>query len=155
MTVSPDQIIIIYYYYENVEFTLAKNSSPVLIVTSNSTKLADWITIVYFTLVNNWWEIRLSSDISSAIILANSLVISKLDYFNSLLNRLLKSPINRLQVVQNSPARTIYPSAKRSDHISLVLHKLHWLPISSRIEFEITTLTFKVLKFHQPAYIYD
>ena len=100
-------------------------------------------------------QIRSSLDISSAIILANSLVISKLDYCNSLLNGLPKSSINRLQVVQNSLARTIYPSAKRSDHISPVLHKLHWLPVSSRIEFKIATLTFKVLKFQQPAYIYD
>ena len=75
--------------------------------------------------------------------------------FNSLLNGLPKSSINRLQVVQNSLARTIYPSVKRSDHISPVLHKLHWLPVSSRIEFKIATLTFKVLKFQQPAYIYD
>ena len=93
-------------------------------------------------------QIRSSLDISSAIILANSLVISKLDYCNSLLNGLPKSSINRLQVVQNSLARVIYPSAKRSDHVSPLLHKLHWLPVSSRIEFKIATLTFKVLKFN-------
>ena len=98
-------------------------------------------------------QIWSSLDISSAIILANSLVISKLDY--SLLNGLPKSFINRLQVVQNSLARILYSSAKRSDHISPVLHKLHWLPVSSHIEFKIATLTFKVLKFQQPAYIYD
>ena len=100
-------------------------------------------------------QIRSSLDFSSAFILANSLVISKLDYCNSLLNGLPKSSLNRLQVVQNSLARTIFPSAKRSDHISPVLHKLHWLLLSSRIEFKIATLTFKVLKFQQPAYIYD
>ena len=71
------------------------------------------------------------SDISSAIILANSLVISELDYCNSLLNGLPKSSINHLQVVQNFLA----PSAKQSDHVSPLLHKLHWLPVSSRMEF--------------------
>ena len=100
-------------------------------------------------------QIRSSLDISSAIILANSLVISKLDYCNSLLSGLPKSSINRLQVVQNSLARAIYPSAKRSDHVSPLLHKLHWLPVSSRIEFKIATLTFKVLKFQQPGYMFD
>ena len=85
-------------------------------------------------------QIRSSLDISSA---------------NSLSNRLPKSSINRLQVVQNSLARTIHPSAKRFDHISPVLHKLQRLPLSSRIEFKIATLAFKVLKFQQPAYIYD
>ena len=69
---------------------------------------------------------------------------------NSLLNGLPKSSINRLQVVQNSLAH-----AKRSDHVSPLLHKLHWLPVSSWIEFKITTLTFKVLKFQQPAYMFD
>ena len=81
-------------------------------------------------------QIRSSLDISSAIILANSLVISKLDYCNSLLNGLPKSSINRLQVVQNSLARVIYPSAKRSDQVSPLLHKLHRLPVSSRIELK-------------------
>ena len=37
----------------------------------------------------------------------------------------------------------------------LHIHTLHWLPVSSRIEFGIATHTFKVLKFYQPAYIYD
>ena len=100
-------------------------------------------------------QIRSSLDISCAIILANSLVISKLDYCNSLLNGLPRSSINCLQVVQNSLARAIYPSAKRSDHVSPLLHKLHWLPVSSRIEFKIATLTFKVSKFQQPAYMFD
>ena len=100
-------------------------------------------------------QILSSLDVSSAIILANSLVISKLDYCNSLLNGLPKSSINRLQVVQNSLAHAIYPSTKRSDHVSPMLHMLHWLPVSSRIEFKIATLTFKILKFQQPAYIFD
>ena len=55
----------------------------------------------------------------------------------------------------NSLARAIFLPIKRSAHILPVLHKLHWLPVSSRIEFKIATLTFKVLKFQQPAYIYD
>ena len=82
------------------------------------------------------------------------MVISKLDYCNGL----PKSSINRLQVVLNSLAHTIYSSAKQSDHISPVLHKPHWLLVSSRIEFKIATFTFEVLKFQQPAspaYIYD
>ena len=48
----------------------------------------------------------------------------------------------------------IYLTAKRSDHISPVLHKLHWLPVPSRIKFKISTITFKILKFQQPACIF-
>ena len=65
--------------------------------------------------------------------------------------------VNQLQIreeIQNSLAHAIYPSAKRSNHVSPLLHKLHWLPVSC-IEFKIATLTFKVLKFQQPAYMFD
>src|SRR5206468_5485884 len=48
--------------------------------------------------------------------------------------------------VQNSLARVIFPSLKRSDHITPTLVKLHWLPIHKRIKFKIATITFKVLK---------
>ena len=71
------------------------------------------------------------------------------------MNGLPKSSMNRLQVVRNSLARAIYLLAKRSDHVWPLLHKLHWLPVSSRFEFKIATLTFKVLKFQQPAYMFD
>ena len=47
--------------------------------------------------------------------------------------------------VQNSLARVVIPSCKRSDHITPVLAKLHWLPVKKRIEFKIATITYKVL----------
>src|SRR3989442_7392303 len=40
--------------------------------------------------------------------------------------------IKRLQRVQNSLARVIFPSLKRSNHITPALVKLHWLPIHKR-----------------------
>src|SRR6059036_2649312 len=61
--------------------------------------------------------------------------------------------IKRLQRVQNSLARVILPSLKRSDHITPALVKLHWLPIHNRIKFKIATITFKVLKNRQPSYL--
>src|SRR5437899_13030576 len=63
--------------------------------------------------------------------------------------------IKRLQRVQNSLARVIFPSLKRSDHIAPALVKLHWLPIHKRIKFKIATITFKVLKNRQPSYLLD
>ena len=57
-----------------------------------------------------------------------SFVSSKLDYCNSLLYNLPDSSINRLQRVQNSLARVVILSCKRSDHITPILAKLHWLP---------------------------
>src|SRR3989442_119667 len=100
-------------------------------------------------------QIRPSLDLNSSIQLANALVSSKLDYCNSLFYGLPDTSIKRLQRVQNSLARVIFPSLKRSDHITPALVKLHWLPIHKRIKFKIATITFKVLKNRQPSYLLD
>jgi hypothetical protein len=100
-------------------------------------------------------QIRSSLDLNSAIILCNSLVSSKLDYCNSLYYGLPSSSINRLQRIQNALARVVYPSVRRTDHITPILNKLHWLPISHRITFKIAVLTHKVLTFNEPSYLHD
>lgn len=100
-------------------------------------------------------QIRSSLDISSAIVLANSLVSSRLDYCNSLYYNLPESSIHRLQRVQNSLARVVLPYIKRRHHITPALQKLHWLPIKDRITFKIATLTFKTIQTKLPSYLYE
>jgi hypothetical protein len=100
-------------------------------------------------------QIRSSLDSNSTIILANSLVSSKLDYCNSLLYDLPAISLNRLQKVQNSLARVVVPSVKRHQHITPTLKMLHWLPIQQRIQFKIASLTFKTLLHHQPSYLLE
>jgi hypothetical protein len=100
-------------------------------------------------------QIRSSLNNDSAIVLANSLVSSKLDYCNSLYYKLPTTTLNRLQLVQNALARVVVTNVKRSDHISPTLKKLHWLPIEKRIEFKIASLTYKTLHFKQPSYLAD
>jgi hypothetical protein len=83
------------------------------------------------------------------------LVLSKLDYCNSLFYSLPDTSISRLQRVQNSLARVVVPSIKRSQHISPTLCKLHWLPVHQRIQYKIAALTFKTLYHKQPSYLVD
>ena len=62
-----------------------------------------------------------------------------------------KSNISRLQRVQNSLSRVVTRS-RRSDRITPILKRLHWLPISYRIQFKIATLTFKMRETGHPEH---
>ena len=98
-------------------------------------------------------QIRSTLDHKSTVLLANALVSSKLDHCNSLYYGLPDSSLKRLQLVQNSLARVIYPSVKCTDHITPFLRKLHWLPIKQRIVYKICLLTFNVQQTKAPAYL--
>jgi hypothetical protein len=100
-------------------------------------------------------QVRSSLDKNSAIILANALVSSKLDFCNSLFYGLPATSVNRLQKVQNALARVVVPSVKRSHHITPTLRDLHWLPINNRITFKVASITFKTLQSQQPSYLFD
>jgi len=67
--------------------------------------------------------------------LVAALVLSRLDYCNSLLFDLPAILIQRLQSVQNAAARLIY-NLRRCDHISDALISLHWLRVPQRITFK-------------------
>jgi len=63
--------------------------------------------------------------------------------------------INHLECVQNSLVRAVFPSFKRSDHITPALLKLHWLPIKQRIHFKIASITYKTIQNSQPYYLFE
>jgi len=86
--------------------------------------------------------------------LVQSLVISRLDYGNSLLCGLPHELMNKLQSVQNKAARMI-TLTKRREHITPVLKRLHWLPVDVRIDFKVLLLVYKALNGLAPQYIRD
>ena len=98
-------------------------------------------------------QIRSSLDKNSAIILANSIVHSKLDYCNSLLYDLPSCTIVQLQRVQNSLSRVVSRSSRLQTHTSMLIRNLHWLSVSERIKYKIAMLTFKALHFSKPSYL--
>jgi len=67
-------------------------------------------------------------------LLVNALVISQLDYCNSILYGLPNRELDKLQRVQNTAARLI-TGTKPYNHIKPALQKLHWLPVEWRIIF--------------------
>ena len=79
---------------------------------------------------------------------------SRLDYCNSLLFGVTYSLVQRLQAVQNAAARLI-SGTRRSEHITLVLRQLYWLPVWQRIEFKMAVLVYKALNGLSPQYLAD
>ena len=80
-----------------------------------------------------------------------ALVLSHLDYANSLLGGLPKSSINRIQMVQNMVAKITLGKCKY-DSTSRCLVQLHWLPIKYRIDYKIISIVHKCL--HENALPY-
>ena len=102
--------------------------------------------------IRNIGNVRRKLDMNSTKILVHSLVISRLDYGNSLLCGISNKLLARLQSVQNKAARLI-KLTRKYEHITPVLMELHWLPISVRAEFKLMLLVYKALNGLAPQYI--
>ncbi|XP_052334395.1 uncharacterized protein LOC127911472 [Oncorhynchus keta] len=75
----------------------------------------------------------------AAQVLIQALVISRLDYCNSLLAGLPACAIKPLQLIQNAAARLVFNLPKFS-HVTPLLRSLHWLPVEARIRYKTMVL---------------
>ena len=62
--------------------------------------------------------------------------------------------LNKLQNVQNAAARFVC-KAKKSDHIHPILETLHWLPVTHRVQYKISTICFNSISGTAPQYLSD
>ena len=80
------------------------------------------------------------------------LILSKLDYCNSILVNASCRNLYTLQSVMNTAARLIYVR-RSSDHITPLLMDLHWLRIPDRITFKILLLVYRAATGSAPQYL--
>ena len=105
-----------------------------------------------FVGIRDFRRIRRHLTHNTAIMVANALVSSRLDYCNSLFRSLTCRDLKRLQCIQNTLARVVSRSSKYC-HVTPILKDLHWLPIKYRIQFKIATIIYKVLQNGSPHYL--
>ena len=91
---------------------------------------------------------------SATTTLVTTLILSNLDYCNSLLSGITAESLSKLQMVQNHAAKLI-KRKKKFDHVTPLLFDLHWLPVKQRIHYKICLLCYKALNNSAPCYIKD
>ena len=87
--------------------------------------------------------------------LAVSLILSRLNYCNSLLAGLPDNKLIKLLHMQNYAARPVF---RKSRHACATaqLRTLHWLPVKARIQYKIACLCFQcIYRNSMPPYISD
>ncbi|KAF7649949.1 hypothetical protein LDENG_00133530, partial [Lucifuga dentata] len=93
-----------------------------------------------------------SLSFTSTKTLIHAFVTSRIDDCNSVLYSLTHKTINKLQYVQNSAVHLL-TNTHRREHITPLLHDLHWFPVQHRITVKILLTTYKALNNMAPSYL--
>ena len=102
--------------------------------------------------IRNLWRIRKFITQEACHHAVRALVLSRIDYANSLLYGAKQMDLNRLQRLQNKAARLVF-ACGRDQSSSYLLCKLHWLPVKDRIQYKILLYVFKCVNDLAPSYL--
>ena len=125
-----------------VTFDSTMSMTPHIMATRKSINFTLW----------NMSRIRKFIDRDSCSHAMRALVLSRLDYANSLLAGCNTGDIKRLETLQNKAARIIF-RVPRLESATPLLNTLHWLPVKKRIIFKTLLYVYKVLYGLAPAYL--
>ena len=106
--------------------------------------------------IRNLWRIRRFVTREACSHAVRSLILSRVNYANSLFSGLFygarAADLKKLQSIQNKAARLIY-ACGRDCHVTDLLNDLHWLPVQERISYKIALFVYKCLNSLCPQYI--
>ena len=104
--------------------------------------------------LRNIRNIRGKLDFDTAKLVVQALILSKLDYCNSLLVGTPECDLSRLQRVQNMACRVVC-NLRKFDHVSPSMFSLHWLKVPERITFKIAYMVYCCKMGSAPDYLTD
>ena len=79
---------------------------------------------------------------------AYALVLSRLDYCNSLYANATVTQVRHLQMMINMAARVVSGRHRFDPITDFIKRELHWLPAIERVQFKICTMFFKAVHNH-------
>ena len=106
--------------------------------------------------LNRLSRIRMYIDKDACKRAVHGLVLSRLDYCNSILADLPVALLDKLQKLQNRAARLVLRPKRGFNviiHTGPLLQELSWLPVRLRITFKICCLVFKCVQGRAPQYL--
>ena len=104
--------------------------------------------------IRNLYAVRKYLNKDTLIGLVHSLILSHVDYCNSLFLGLPNYLLKKIQTILNKCARLIFSLPPRTPTTRYLI-ELHWLPVRARIEFKVCLLVYKAIMYKQPKYIVD
>ena len=99
-------------------------------------------------------QLRQFLDDNAMHTLIRALILSRLDYCNSLYAGCTISTLHRLQRVQDAAARLLCGASPRA-HARPLLQQLHLLPVASRIQYKLCVLMFDIYHGTAPSYMLE
>jgi len=99
-------------------------------------------------------QIRRFIDDRTLRLRVHAFVTSRLDYCNGLLANCSVSVRQRFQRIQNCAAHLVCSEPALS-HATLLLRRLHWLPVARHISYKLCVLMFDVFHGTAPTYLTD
>ena len=93
-------------------------------------------------------------DTASTQRLASAFILSRIDYYNTVLAGLPTSTLAPLQRALNAAARFMAGATSRT-HVSGIMKSLHWLPIAYRIRLKLCVVMHAVHNGTSPSYLTD
>ena len=97
--------------------------------------------------------IRSSLTTEAAKIVVQALVMSKLDYCNSIIFGISNKQLDKLQRIHNCAAKLVLTLNMEHHSSPECLKTLHWLPIKYWIQYKILLLVFKSTTGFAPPYL--
>jgi len=145
------------YVYMSVvscdDIQLQKTAETQAVSQTNSGKaLNGYGVAISMILIRQIHSVRGSLPRHALLSLVHALVVSKVDYCNSVLAGVTGNLLYRLQSVLNAAARLVF-SARKFDRITSLLRELHWLKVPERIQYRLCVLAYRCLHNTAPSYL--